>query len=158
MNDLMIVNNLKLKMSSLEIAESTGKIHYNVLRDIEIELEDAGLLPSSYEASYIGKDGASAKYYILPKEETFLLLTRYDTKLRWNIIQRWVKLEEENYERVNKELSKAKDLLAIDDKIMYRNLEFNTREKMIQDKEKYLSKREALLERLISNKKYNLNF
>lgn len=69
-----------LTMSSLEIAELTGKDHRNVMRDIKVMFEQLGdsegLIRS--EDTYIHpQNGQKYKCYNLPKELADLLLTKY---------------------------------------------------------------------------------
>lgn len=104
-------------MSSLEIAELTGKLHFNVLRDIKaivnelnglempsdliasnsdsdialIECKEHGFVVSEY------KDKAKRKKpcYRLTKKACLLLVSGYSVKLRLAIIERWEYLEQQ---------------------------------------------------------------
>lgn len=102
-------------MSSLEIAEITGKRHDNILRDIakmlvELDLidalqsEDVGALRSESvkfaQARYRDAKGESRPLSILNKELTFTLLSRYSFKLSNLIVKRWMNLEGSGFERV----------------------------------------------------------
>jgi Rha family phage regulatory protein len=94
MNDLTISKST-LKMTTLEIAERTGKEHRNVLRDTRkmlIELNGQSSL-LKFEQSYIADNGRSYKCYALPKNEMLTLVSGYSTTLRMKIIQRWDELE-----------------------------------------------------------------
>lgn len=107
-------------MSSLEIAEITGKNHKHVLRDIakmltELELineSKSGLVnaPASDEvkfarAHYRDAKGESRPLTILNKELTFTLLSRYSFKLANLIVNRWLELEGSGFERVSVQAS-----------------------------------------------------
>lgn len=97
-NNLMVIESSNvLTMSSLEIAELTGKRHDNVVRDIKAMFEQLGdsegLLKS--EDTYLNpQNGQKYKCYSLPKEETICLIAGYNAQVRMRIIKRWQELEE----------------------------------------------------------------
>lgn len=80
-------------MSSLEIAELTGKEHRNVMRDIRTMLESLNLGALSFEQSYLDGQGKIQPCFHLPHDETICLLTGYDAKARMAVIKRWQELE-----------------------------------------------------------------
>ena len=89
-------------MSSIEIAELTGKQHSNVLRDIRnmlLELyvkEDSELNPKEVQGvrfEYL--ENTMTKEIHLDKRHTLTLITGYSVKLRDAVIQRWQFLEDE---------------------------------------------------------------
>lgn len=80
-------------MSSLEIAEITGKNHANVLRDIRGVLDEVGIAASRFEGSYLGGDKISRLCYNLPKREFDLILTGYSAKYRLALIDHMIDLE-----------------------------------------------------------------
>ena len=84
-------------MSSLQIAEVTGRLHSNVMRDIRNlleQLEDKAQF--SFElGSYQDANGQNRPCYILTKEDCLLLASGYDANLRAKIIKRWRLLETE---------------------------------------------------------------
>lgn len=96
-NNLMIIDSSNvLTMSSLEIAELTGKDHRNVMRDIKVMFEQLdnlkGLL--SFEHTYTHpQNGQKYKCYNLPKDETLCLIAGYNVQVRMRIIKRWQELE-----------------------------------------------------------------
>lgn len=83
----------KETMTSLEIAEVTGKQHQHVLRDID------GLLAQGVDASnfgltsYIDKSNREQRCYQLTKKGCLILASGYDALLREKIINRWEELE-----------------------------------------------------------------
>lgn len=94
MNDLS--NITEQTMSSREIAALTGKLHKNVLRDIEAiinELEGSDLSHHCKSSTYKTKQGKTAKEYLLDYEYTMTLITGYSIKLRNAVIKRWQELE-----------------------------------------------------------------
>ena len=87
------------RMSSLEIAELTGKQHSNVMRDIRNIIEQlADRHKFNFELMFkITKLGNRAQrkdpYYQLTKKDCLLLASGYDANLRAKIINRWEELE-----------------------------------------------------------------
>jgi phage regulator Rha-like protein len=89
-------------MSSLEIAEITGKDHSRVLKDVrkmlkELALSGAGKTDaSSYvETSYQSIQNKTHPMVILDKDLTFTLITGYSIKLCHLVVKRWSALEVE---------------------------------------------------------------
>lgn len=84
-------------MSSLDIAEITGKKHYNVMRDIKSLLEQ-GLQELNFELSFKIRElpnGGTKKdpYYKLTPKGCLILASGYDALLREKIINRLEQLE-----------------------------------------------------------------
>lgn len=83
----------KETMSSVEIAELTGKEHYNVIRDIRTLLEQ-GVAALNFEAStYKDANQRDRPCFNLTKKGCLILASGYDAKLRERIIDRWEELE-----------------------------------------------------------------
>lgn len=83
------------RMSSLEIAEITGKEHKIVMRDIRNLIENLKDI-NGYKfvpVEYRDKKGEMRPMYELGKKECLLLASGYDVVLRAKIINRWEKLE-----------------------------------------------------------------
>ena len=91
-------------MSSLEIAELTGKQHKNVLADIrkmltELEEEPAEILAGDknqqfkFQSAYLDAKGEPRVCFQLPKRECLILVSGYNVKMRAAIIDRWQELE-----------------------------------------------------------------
>lgn len=82
------------KMSSLEIAERTGKEHKHVLRDIRTMIDQLGSpnLDSNQYQVVIGNNNKTYEI-LLDKELTLVLATGYNVPLRLKIIKRWQELE-----------------------------------------------------------------
>ena len=66
-----------LTMSSLEIADFTGKQHKNVLMDIRNMLNQLEIQSAIFTADYKDDKGRTYSCYNLPKELADLLLTKY---------------------------------------------------------------------------------
>ena len=102
-------------MTSLQIAEITGKTHSNVMRDIRNILEQ---LEEKHKFNFelmfkITKLGNNAErkdpYYLLTKKDCLLPASGYDANLRAKIINRWEELEENKRELSRK---REKSLLS----------------------------------------------
>ena len=81
-------------MSSREIAELTGKLHKNVLADIDKMLNALSLPEERYaELSANPQNGQNYRIYRLPKNLTYTLIAGYRADLRLKIVDRWIALE-----------------------------------------------------------------
>lgn len=84
---------VKSAMSSLEIAELTGKAHSNVMRDIRNLLEQ-GVNQFNFEAvDYTDKKGEKRPCFNLTPKGVLILASGYDAVLREKIIDRLEELE-----------------------------------------------------------------
>ena len=94
-----LINTIQQTMSSIEIANLTGKQHKDVMRDIR-ELNEG------YEKLYLPKIGLKHRisdlgggrqrkdpYFELTRMQTFDLLTGYSVELRIKVNRRWEELE-----------------------------------------------------------------
>lgn len=100
------LNQFQKTMSSLEIAELTGKEHKHVRRDIENMLTKLPLNQSSFGRTYIDSRNRAQEVYELPKRESLILVSGYSVELRAKIIDRWDELENaENKTKSLEELS-----------------------------------------------------
>lgn len=87
--------NMGKTMSSLEIAEITGKQHKHVMRDIRNLLEQ-GVAQSNFGlGSYKDRNNQERPCYNLTKKGSLILASGYDALLRERIIDRWEALETE---------------------------------------------------------------
>lgn len=84
----------EMTMSSLEIAELTGKRHDNVLTDIRKML--AEIHSPEKTGQYKDRIGRALPMLLLNREETDCLITGYSAKLRMTVIKRWHELENDN--------------------------------------------------------------
>lgn len=124
----------KRTMTSLQIAEITGKTHSNVMRDIRNileQLEDRRQF--SFELSSRPQpmpNGGSKEVscYILTKKDCLLLASGYDANLRAKIINRWEELETRELSR--KELAlmvlqaeEEKERLALENQTKQKQIE-----------------------------------
>ena len=92
MNELINAQN-EITMTSLEIAELTGKQHGHIIRDIEEQLGALGGL-SKFGDTYIHPQNKQVyKMYRLPKREVLILVSGYSVQLRAKIIDKLEELE-----------------------------------------------------------------
>lgn len=85
------------KMSSLEIAELTGRKHAMVMRSIR-NMEAAWEKVSGCKfalASYKDEQGKSRPYYELTKTECLYIATKFNDEARAKLVLRWEELETE---------------------------------------------------------------
>ena len=88
-----------LTMSSLDIADLTGKQHKNVLVDIRNTLRELGFHSAEFSAEYRDSTGRALPCFHLPKRECLILISGYSVKLRARIIDRWMELEAAEHQR-----------------------------------------------------------
>tara|TARA_R110002020_G_scaffold144907_1_gene318106 strand:- start:3021 stop:3695 length:675 start_codon:yes stop_codon:yes gene_type:complete len=85
------------KMTSLAIAELTGKQHHNVMkaiRSMENTWIDLGQVKFNL-SSYINSQNRAMPMYELSKTETLYIATKFNDEARAKLILRWEKLENE---------------------------------------------------------------
>lgn len=94
-NSLSVIDGVS-GMTSLEIAEVTGKKHSNVMRDIRSVLKQ-GVSQINFElAKYEDKQGKMRDMFSLTPKGCLILASGYDALLREKIINRLEKLEKNN--------------------------------------------------------------
>lgn len=89
----VLPSNFIKTMSSVVIAELTGKDHKNIMRDARAMLESLGLDALSFEQVYSDAYGRKQPCLNLPHDETICLMTGYDARARMAVIKRWQELE-----------------------------------------------------------------
>lgn len=87
-------------MTSREVAEVTGKLHKNVLQDID-NLMKSGGCDLSHEihndiklSEYVDSRGKTYRQYVMTQDGVLLLTTGYSPELRMKVIKRWRELED----------------------------------------------------------------
>lgn len=86
------------RITSIEIAEITEKLHKNVLRDIEL-MEEGWIKGGGLKfelTSYLDNRNREKPCYSLTKTECLYVATKYNDEARAKLILRWEKLEKEN--------------------------------------------------------------
>ncbi|CAM4463644.1 Rha family transcriptional regulator [Vibrio agarivorans] len=107
-----VLNN-NLTMSSVEIAELTGKIHKNVLVDIRKMFDELEIDSAEFSAQYKDGSGKSNVMFNLDRDLTDCLLTGYSAILRMKVIKRWKELERQQQFQLPQ--TKAEALRALAD-------------------------------------------
>lgn len=87
--------NQAITMSSLEIAEITGKQHYDVLKDIRRILAEVEIDDGIFSGIYKDSNNRDKPCYNLPRRECDLVVAGYSAKYRLAIIDRWLELEKQ---------------------------------------------------------------
>ncbi|WP_323938682.1 phage regulatory protein/antirepressor Ant [Aeromonas hydrophila] len=103
--NVMMVMGAGPMMSSVEIAELTGKEHKNVLADIRkmlVEIQSA-----EKSADYQDSMGRAQPCLMLDKDESLCLVAGYSAVLRMRIIRRWQELEAQQGPKVPRTYAEA---------------------------------------------------
>lgn len=95
MNELTTIPHSQT-MSSLQIAELTGKRHDAILRDIRNLLEQGVDAHNFVATFYTDKSNRNKPCYQLTKTGCLILASGYNAVLREKIINRWIELESAN--------------------------------------------------------------
>lgn len=85
-----------IKMTSLDIAEVTGKRHADVMRDVRKEIDELGSEIGQRifaQSSYINSQNKEQPCYSFGKEGAMQLALKYDAKTRYKVIKRIEELE-----------------------------------------------------------------
>lgn len=111
MNELILK---KDSMTSLEVAEITGKRHADVMRDIRnlIEQLDYEGKRTFALSSYVSEQGKELPMYLLNEDACLCLASGYDANLRMKIIKRWKELEVSNTPKLPQTFAEALQLAA----------------------------------------------
>lgn len=94
MNEITNIAANDLSMTSVVIADLTGKRHDNVIRDLR-DLDGQGVIDLlSFEEIEKHANNRERTIYRLPKRETLILTSGYSATQRAAIIDRWLELEQ----------------------------------------------------------------
>ena len=100
------------RMTSLQIAEITGKNHFDVMRAIR-KMEPAWLKIDESKfalVEYKDKKGEKRPCYSLNKEECLYIATKFNDEARAKLIKRWKELEEQSKPIRPTELSRSSQI------------------------------------------------
>ena len=104
----MILPTTQIKvMTSIEIADLTGKRHPDVKRDILNMLNDLQEDMSKFAHTYLDSQNRKQTQYHLDKTHTECLLTGYSAKARMMVIKRWQELESKEIETPEQLMARA---------------------------------------------------
>lgn len=95
-------------MSSLRIAEVTGKQHNHVRRDIEKVFSECEIDTSKFGHIYLDGSNRKQKHYLLPERELNLVISGYSAKYRLQLIDELMSYRKNS----NKQLT-TEDILAL---------------------------------------------
>lgn len=110
MTDLITSNTAT--MSSLEIAELTGKQHKDVMADIRNMCQQLEIQSAQFSADYKDARGRIQPCFNLDRYHTEILVTGYDIKRRAAVIKRWYDLETQQAPAIPKTYAEALQLAA----------------------------------------------
>lgn len=103
----LILSGESLTISSVDIAERTGKRHDHVLRDIRKQFAELNLDIPNFGGIYKDSRNRDKQCFFLDKEQSLILASGYNIELRSKIIKRWVELEEQNQPKVPTTIAEA---------------------------------------------------
>ena len=104
---MQLINNQSMTMSSIEIADLTGKRHDNVISDINKMLSSLGLNAPDFSGTQMYGNNNMRDVFYLPKRETLILISGYYFELRAKIIDRWQELEAQQKPALPKSYAEA---------------------------------------------------
>lgn len=130
-------------MSSREIAKLTGKRHDNVMSDIRIMFESLDIQSPEFLGDYKDSKGRTYPQFNLPKRETLILVSGYNIALRAKIIDRWIELEEKEFN--NKVFIATRQ----DSKTEYKAMAFTIAEAHDEIKPHHFSNEADLINRIV---------
>jgi Rha family phage regulatory protein len=89
--DSLFVNNGKVLTSSLDVADSFGKKHKNVLRDIQHLVDSGEVGGLKFEpTNYLDSQGRSKPCFSMTRDGFILVVMGYKTKAALGIKQRYI--------------------------------------------------------------------
>ena len=101
-------------MSSLRIAEVTGKSHGAVLKSIDAIFLECGIGQAKFDSTYIDGSSRETRHYLLPEREFNLVVSGYSVKYRLQLIDELMSYRNETIPTSDKiEVSKFSDAAKI---------------------------------------------
>jgi len=106
MNDLILND---IKMTSLDLAEVTGKEHKNIIRDVKAEIEalskdELKFEPIFFESNYQDTYGRIQPCYTFGRDGAMQLALKYDAVTRRKVIVKLKELESNRFQKLSPEL------------------------------------------------------
>ena len=89
----LAVAHSNVAMSSLDVAEITGKRHFHVLRDIRQMIDTLKIDGTKFGAIFSDQYGRPLHGFKLPQREFLILASGYSVELRAKLVDRWIELE-----------------------------------------------------------------
>jgi anti-repressor protein len=112
-NNLDILHNGIISMSSREISELTCKQHQHVKRDIKKQLIELNIDESKYGHMYLDYYKREQYEFKLDYDQTMILVSGYSISLRAKIIMRWTELENKFKPEPPTQLQLAKQVVEL---------------------------------------------
>lgn len=109
---LTTITTAPVTMNSREIAELTGKNHFDVMRDIRKMLEALGEDESKFAGIYLDAYNREKPCFNLPKDLTITLVSGYNVQMRYAITKRWMELEAQQAPKLPTSFAEALRLAA----------------------------------------------
>jgi len=106
--ELISINDL-VRISSLQIAQETGKAHKNVMRDLrEMEKDWVKTNGLKFElVKYKDKKGEIRPCYVLDRLQFLYVISKYSNEIRAKLVMRWAELEQAELNRKLSAISEA---------------------------------------------------
>lgn len=150
-----------VKMTSLDIAEVTGKQHKHVLADIRKEIEELGKeisQPIFRPSTYTNERGREYPCYTFGKDGAMQLALKYDAKTRYNVIKYVERLEENNKMMSPTELAllQAKNMHAIEQRVDEHEEKLTVIEHKVDDQITLSYGEQRRLQRAVGKRVYEL--
>ncbi len=108
--NLTTTNNLT--MTSVNIADLTGKRHSDVMRDIRVIQDQLDTRKFAVMSNYMDNSNRKRDMWILDYTETMTLLTGYSVVMRLKVIDRWQELEAAQKPQLPQSFAEALQLAA----------------------------------------------
>lgn len=140
MNELTTIVDNDERMTSLQIAEATGKAHKDVMRAIrkmetawvKVQGRNFALLQKEVEVNNGGYK--MQPYYSLTKEECLYIATKFNDEARAKLVRRWKELEEAHRPAVPQNYLEAlKAMVKIEEQKQQLALENHKQQEQIAD-------------------------
>jgi len=93
-----------IEITSLQIAEWSGKRHRDFMRSAKKVLENIGVSARTFARTYFDVQNKEQEMLVLPKRELLIVVSKFDDKLRAKIIDRVLELEQSTKMNIPKEL------------------------------------------------------
>src|SRR5690625_61994 len=141
-----------IEMTSLDIAEITGKQHKHVLADIRKEIEELGdeiSQPLFRPSTYTNSRGRNYKCYEFGKDGAMQLALKYDAKTRYRVIKRIEELENDNKKQLPTTYKEA--LLHLVEQVE-ENERLQTNNLMLEQQVNELKPKADYTDRILQNK------
>src|SRR5690625_5104339 len=139
-------------MTSLDIAEITGKRHADVMRDVRKEIDELGREIGQRifaQSSYINRQNKEQPCYSFGKDGAMQLALKYDAKTRYRVIKRIEELENDNKKQLPTTYKEA--LLHLVEQVE-ENERLQTNNLMLEQQVNELKPKADYTDRILQNK------